>query len=53
MFNPGVLKINRHDWIRRKAFDHYVENGGAFHDQGALNAVGQEEVILLSSRCVS
>lgn len=49
-FNPGVLKFNRHDWIGRKAFNHYVENGGTFHDQGALNAVGQNDVILISSR---
>lgn len=49
-FNSGVLKFNRHDWIGRKAFDHYVKNGGTFHDQGALNAVGHSDVILMSNR---
>jgi lipopolysaccharide biosynthesis glycosyltransferase len=49
-FNAGVMKFNRHGWIGPIAFQYYLENGGANHDQGALNTCGANSLILMSSR---
>ncbi|SLJ96941.1 glycosyltransferase family 8 protein [Novosphingobium mathurense] len=49
-FNSGVIKFNRKGWIGRRAFDFFVENGGAYHDQGALNAVKGDAWIPISNK---
>jgi lipopolysaccharide biosynthesis glycosyltransferase len=50
VFNSGVLKFDRRQWIGPAAFDHYVANGGELHDQGALNAVVGDALLLISNR---
>jgi lipopolysaccharide biosynthesis glycosyltransferase len=50
-FNAGVLKFNRDGWIGQEAFDLYLEkNTFKFHDQEALNIVGQEALIYISNK---
>ncbi|CAH0342912.1 glycosyltransferase [Rhizobium sp. CECT 9324] len=49
-FNSGVLKFDRSDWIGQDAFDYFVTHGGELHDQGALNAVAGDGLILMSNR---
>jgi lipopolysaccharide biosynthesis glycosyltransferase len=49
-FNSGVIKFNRNGWIGPAALQYYLCNGGESHDQGALNNVGSDALILMSSR---
>ncbi|MGF9567608.1 glycosyltransferase [Neorhizobium sp. JUb45] len=50
IFNSGVLKFNPKDWIGHAAFDHFVAHGGHLHDQGALNAVVGDALVLISNK---
>lgn len=50
VFNSGVLKFDRRQWIGPAAFDYYADHGGELHDQGALNAVAGDALVLISSK---
>lgn len=50
IFNSGVLKFNPKNWIGPAAFDYFLSHGGELHDQGALNAVGADALVLISNR---
>lgn len=50
IFNSGVLKFNPKNWIGNAAFDHFVAHGGQLHDQGALNAVVGDALVLISNK---
>ncbi len=50
VFNSGVFKFDRRAWIGHAAFDYFLANGGDLHDQGALNAVVGDGLVLISNR---
>jgi lipopolysaccharide biosynthesis glycosyltransferase len=50
VFNSGVLKFDRRAWIGHAAFEYFLANGGDLHDQGALNAVVGDGLVLFSNR---
>lgn len=52
-FNAGVLKFNREGWIGEEAFNLFLTNPEACdgkHDQGALNHVAGQSLILISNK---
>ncbi|MDR7030625.1 glycosyltransferase family 8 protein [Rhizobium rosettiformans] len=52
-FNAGVLKFNRENWIGEEAFNLFLTNPelcDGKHDQGALNYVAGDALILISNK---